>query len=66
MNETFRLSRIKAPRSTWVTIILLAAVFVVFGLAMAVASPAHSEEMPRYFDGTGLTIANWLLTHLGA
>jgi hypothetical protein len=57
----FRLSRIKAPRGTITAIVLLAVVFIVFGLVVSAASPAHAAAAPRYFDGTALTFVNWLL-----
>lgn len=61
MNESFRLSRIRAPRGNLAAVLLLAAVFIAFGLLMSGLAPAHSEAAPRYFDSQALTFANWML-----
>jgi hypothetical protein len=65
MNQAFRLSRIKAPRGTIAAIVLLAVVFIAFGLVISSASPEHAAMTPRYFDNTALTFANWLLGNGG-
>lgn len=59
MNEAFRLSRLRAPRSTVTTVMLLAAFFIAFGLVMSAAADAPAAS-PRYFDSTTLTFVNWL------
>lgn len=61
MNEAFRLSRIRAPRGTLTAAVLLAAVFVFIGILMSSLAPEHTAAAPRYFDGSALTFANWLL-----
>lgn len=61
MNESFRLSRIRAPRGNLTAIILLAAVFIAFGLVLSGLAPAHTVAAPRYFDSQVLTFANWML-----
>ena len=62
MNEAFRLSRIRAPRGTITAIVLVAVVFVIFGLVVSSASPEHASAAPRYFDGnTAVGFANWML-----
>lgn len=41
--------------------LLLAMVFIAFGLAVMGLGPDQTAAAPRYFDGTALTFANWLL-----
>lgn len=62
MNESFRLSRIRAPRGNLAAVILLAAVFIAFGLLMSGLAPAHADAVPRHFDSQALTFANWMLS----
>lgn len=65
MNEAFRLSRIKAPRGTLTALILLALVFIVFGVVVSTAAPEHAAVAPHYFDDhPALTLANWMLGRL--
>jgi hypothetical protein len=61
MNDAFRLSRIRSPRGSLATMLLLAMVFIAFGLAVMGLGPDQTAAAPRYFDGTALTFANWLL-----
>jgi hypothetical protein len=61
MNESFRLSRIRAPRSSLTAMVLLAAVFIAFGLLMSALAPEQAAAAPRYFDSSALTFANWML-----
>jgi hypothetical protein len=60
MNEAFRLSRIRAPRGTLAAMILLAVVFLSFGLALSAAEPAHAAATPASLPLSILTVANWL------
>lgn len=59
MNEAFRLSRLRAPRGTAPAMILLALVFVAFGLTVA-GLAADDVTAPHYFDGTAHRVVGWL------
>lgn len=65
MNEAFRLSRIRAPRGTAASLVLLAVVFIVFGLVVSTASADLASAPPRYFDDSGLNFASWLIGRWG-
>lgn len=60
MNEAFRLSRIRAPRANLASALLLAAVFLAFGLLMAALAPEQVAAAPA-FDGPDFRLAHWLL-----
>jgi hypothetical protein len=61
MSHLFRLSRIRAPRGTLTAMVLLTAVFLVFGLALSAAEPTAVAAAPRPFTITLMTLASWLL-----
>jgi len=61
MHESFRLSRIRAPRGSLAAAVLLTAVFIAFGLVLSGLAPAHTDATPRYLDSQVLTLANWML-----
>ena len=60
MNEAFRLSRLRAPRGTLTAMVLLAVVFLSFGLALSAAETAHTAALPASMPLSILTVANWL------
>lgn len=61
MDESFRLSRLKAPRGTALAIVLLALVFLLFGFTVnAVASDRLAAQPPTPLDGTLAQLAEWL------
>lgn len=62
MNEAFRLSRIRAPRANLASTVLVAAVVVVFGLAMTALAPEQALTAGGSFDGPGFRLASWLLS----
>ncbi len=61
MDESFRLSRIRAPRGTLATMILLAVVFLAFGLLVAGVPGSEAAERVGFLDASGSSLANWLL-----
>jgi hypothetical protein len=66
MNEVFRLSRIRSPRATLGAALLLAAVFIAFGLlAYGLAPESAAVVRPLPFDGNALNVANWVLSRVG-
>lgn len=65
MNEAFRLSRIRTPRATMAAMLLLAVVFIAFGLLIYAIAPESTAATPRYFDSTTLAYAERLLGLVG-
>lgn len=61
MDEMFRLSRIRAPRGTLATTILLAVVFIAFGLFVSATAAGEAVARPAYLEPSALNFANWLL-----
>ena len=57
MNPTFRLSRIRAPRSTIAAILLLTAFFVAVGVAVAGTAPLAASVSIESAAETGLAEA---------
>ncbi|MEQ8859809.1 MAG: hypothetical protein RIC56_14290 [Pseudomonadales bacterium] len=62
MHQALRVSRIRAPRGTLTTAILLAVVFIAFGLAISALTPDHATAAPVPMERTALTFSNWLLS----
>ena len=60
LNE-FRLSRLKAPRGTFATMVLIAVVFLLFGAFASLAQPDSSGFETRPAASKGLLITNWLI-----
>ncbi|MCB1682847.1 MAG: hypothetical protein R3E82_00780 [Pseudomonadales bacterium] len=60
MISEIRLSRLTHPRASLLAIILLAAVFVLFGM-FANALPTHPVAPPNTFDGAAFLISDWVL-----
>lgn len=62
MDESFRLSRLKAPRGTATAVALLALVFLLFGFTVsAVAADRLAARQPQALDGTVQHMTDWLL-----
>jgi hypothetical protein len=61
MNEPFRLSRLRAPRGNLATSLLVAIVFITFGLVVSALGVAESAPATRYLDGSAVSFTNWLL-----
>lgn len=61
MDEPFRLSRIRTPRGTLATMILLAVVFLVFGLLVAGVPGSEAAEGRGVLEASGSSLANWPL-----
>lgn len=65
MNESFRLSRIRAPRGTLVAMALVALVFVLFGLAANALAPDQAAANPAgQLNGLAVQLGHWLLGHV--
>jgi hypothetical protein len=64
MNQPFRLSRLRAPRGNLVTSLLVAVVFIAFGLVVSTLGVADSAPAARYVDGSVLTFTDWLFGQL--
>jgi len=60
-HHALRLSRLRAPRGTLGASLLVAIVFVAFGLLISTLGIADSGSTPRYLDGSVTNVANWLL-----
>jgi hypothetical protein len=61
MKPTFRLSRVRAPRATPGALVLVAVVFLTFGLIASALGIADPGDAPRYVDGSPPTLAHWLV-----
>lgn len=61
MHQALRVSRIRAPRGTLAAAMLVAVVFIVFGLALSALAPDHSAAAPLHLEQKALTFSNWLL-----
>ena len=59
-----RLSRLSHPRASLVAIILLAAVFLMFGMFASAVEPGYSPA-PNTINGAASLIGDWVLTHVG-
>ena len=55
-----RLSRLSHPRATLVAMVLLASVFLLFGMFAAAGEPAATPA-PNTLDGAILLIGDWVL-----
>jgi len=53
-----RVSRLRQPRATTLAIVLLATVFLLFGMVAAAMEPAH-PPMPTSAEGVVNLIASW-------
>jgi hypothetical protein len=61
-HHVLRLSRLRAPRGTPGAALLVAIVFVAFGLLISALGIADAgSAAPRYLDGSATNLANWLL-----
>ncbi|MEZ5559574.1 MAG: hypothetical protein R3E86_13650 [Pseudomonadales bacterium] len=60
MNNSLRLSRLKAPRANTWTLLLLVAVFIAFGVAASALQSHPAAAAPDYLDQSALLIGNWL------
>lgn len=59
-----RLSRLGHPRASLFAIVLLAAVFLLFGLFASAAASNYSPA-PNTIDGAVALIGDWVLVHSG-
>ncbi len=60
-----RMSRLSHPRASLVAMILLAAVFLLFGMfASAAAEPGYTPA-PNTINGAACLIGDWVLAHVG-
>ena len=60
-----RMSRLSHPRASLVAMILLAVVFLLFGMfASAAIEPGHTPA-PNTINGAANLIGDWVLTHVG-
>lgn len=60
MKTTFRLSRVRTPRATFGASVLVAAVFLAFGLIASAFGIADSAIAPHHLSGSTLTFTHWL------
>ena len=58
--DEMRMSRLSHPRGTLFAMVLLAAVFLIFGLFVGAAEPAPMPA-PNTIDGAAQLIGNWVL-----
>jgi hypothetical protein len=56
-----RMSRLSHPRATVLAILLLAVVFLLFGLFASAVEPSYAPA-PSTIDGAMVRIGDWLLT----
>jgi hypothetical protein len=59
-----RLSRLSHPRASLVAIILLAAVFLMFGMFASAMEPSYTPA-PNTINGAASLIGDWVLTRVG-
>ena len=59
-----RLSRLSHPRASLVAMILLAAVFLMFGMFASAIEPSYSPA-PNTINGAASLIGDWVLAHVG-
>ena len=59
-----RLSRLSHPRASLVAMILLAAVFLMFGLFASAMGPSYTPA-PNTINGAASLIGDWVLTYVG-
>jgi hypothetical protein len=59
-----RLSRLSHPRASLVAMILLAAVFLMFGMFASAMEPSYSPA-PNTINGAAGLIGDWVLTRVG-
>jgi hypothetical protein len=64
MKHTFRLSRVRAPRGTLGASMLLALVFIVFGLVASAFGLADTAHAPQYVNGSTQPLSQWLFGQL--
>jgi hypothetical protein len=60
--HALRLSRLRAPRGTLGASLLVAIVFVVFGLLVSALGIADDGSASRHLEGSVPPIARWLLS----
>lgn len=64
MVSDMRLSRLTHPRATLLAMVLLAVVFLLFGMFASAVEPAHVPA-PGTIDGAMVRIGSWLMTSVG-
>ena len=62
--DEMRLSRLSHPRATLVAMILLAVVFLLFGLLASAADVSHTPA-PNTVNGAVSLIGHWVMAHVG-
>lgn len=63
--DEMRLSRLSHPRATLLAMILLATVFLLFGMFASAAVDHAYMPAPATFDGALVLIGNWVLGCIG-
>lgn len=59
-----RLSRLTHPRATLLAMVLLAVVFLLFGMFASAVEPGYAPA-PATIDGAIVKIGSWLMTSVG-
>ena len=59
-----RMSRLSHPRATLVAMVLLAAVFLLFGLFASAAEPSYTPA-PNTLGGAASLISDWVVAQVG-
>jgi hypothetical protein len=57
-----RMSRLSHPRASLFAMLLLAAVFLLFGIVASAYEPSYSPA-PNTFEGSARIFGNWLMGH---
>jgi hypothetical protein len=60
-----RMSRLSHPRASLVAMILLAVVFLLFGMFASAAIEPSYTPAPNTINGAASLIGDWVLTHVG-
>ncbi len=59
-----RMSRLSHPRASLVAMVLLAVVFLMFGLFASAVEPSYTPA-PNTINGAASLIGDWVLAHVG-
>jgi len=59
-----RMSRLRHPRASLLAMILLAVVFLLFGMFATAVEPGYSPA-PNTINGAASLIGDWVLSHTG-
>lgn len=59
-----RMSRLSHPRASLLAMILLAVVFLLFGMFASAVEPSYSPA-PNTINGAVSLIGDWMLSHVG-